>query len=92
MLDAEPLGETDVVRVAVREDEALDVVGGPADLAQLALEVVPVPGEPGVHERDALGGVDEVRGDDVVAEAVEVRGELHGRTPVLMAKRFSFHG
>ena len=51
---------------------------GSAHRRQLDLQVAPVPGKAGVDHRDALGGVDEVCGDDVVADAVQVRGEFHG--------------
>ena len=34
------------------------------------------PGEPGVDDGDALGRVDQVHGDDVVADAVEGGAEL----------------
>jgi hypothetical protein len=34
-------------------------------------------GKSGVDDRDALRDVDQVRGDDVVADAVQVGTELH---------------
>ncbi len=74
----EPLGEADVVAVAVGQDQTADVRERTTDVVELALKVVPVPGEARVDQGDALGQVDEVRGDDVVADAVQVGGELHG--------------
>ncbi len=71
-LAAQPFRETDVVAVAVGQHESADVGQRSADHGELSLKVVPVPGQPGVDEGDALGQVDEIRGDDVVAEAVEV--------------------
>ena len=71
MLEPKSFGEADVVGVAVGEHDALDVVEAAADDGQFGDEVVPVAGEPGVDDGDALGGDDEVDGDDVVADAVE---------------------
>lgn len=75
---AQPLGEPDVVAVAVGQHDAADVGQRSADLRELALQVAPVPRHPGVDESDALRQVDQVGGDDVVAQAVQVRCELHG--------------
>ena len=44
---------------------------------ELGDELVPLPGEAGVDDRDALGRVDEIDGDDVGADAVEGGAELH---------------
>ena len=89
----QPFGEADVIAVAVGEDETADVAERAADGLEFVSQVVPVPGQPGIDERDALGQIDQVRGDDVVAQSVQVRCELHG-VPfgVVMATIHSYDG
>ena len=53
-------------------------VSGRPIVVELAVQVLPVAGQARVDERDALGRIDEVGRDDVVAQAVQVRRELHG--------------
>lgn len=77
VLPPQPLGEADVVRVAVREDDAADLIDAPPHRLQLGEQVAPVAGEAGVDDGDALIRVDEVGRDDVVADAVQVRSEFH---------------
>nr|WP_017201703.1 hypothetical protein [Microbacterium barkeri] len=67
-----------MVAVAVGQDEATDVGQRTPDLCELALQIVPVTGQARVDQRDAFREVDEIGGDDVVADPVQVRGELHG--------------
>ena len=78
---AQSLGESDVVAVAVREDHAAHVVDRSPHRRQLVLQIAPVAGQPRVDHGDPLGRLDEIRGDDVVADAVEVGTELHGFSP-----------
>jgi hypothetical protein len=77
VLAAEPLGEADVVGVAVGEHHAADVGERPAHRLEFVGELVPLPREAGVDDGDALGRVDEVDGHDVGADAVEGGAELH---------------
>ena len=77
-LFAQTLREAHVVAVAVGEDDATHVGRGAPHGGELPLKIAPVAGQPGVDERDALVGVDEVRGDDVVADAVQMGTDLHG--------------
>ena len=74
---AQSLGEADVVGVAVGEHDAADVVDRAAHRGQFGGEVAPVPREARVDERDAVGGVDQVHGDDVVADSVQGWAESH---------------
>jgi len=78
-LTAQSLGEADVVSVAVGEHQTADVGERATELGQLSLQVVPVTGQPRVDESDPLGQVDQIGGDDVVSESMQVRCELHGR-------------
>ena len=71
------LGEAEMVAVAVREHDALDVVERAAHRRQLGAEIAPVTGQTGIDHGDPFGVDDEVRGDDVVADAVKVRSESH---------------
>jgi hypothetical protein len=74
---AEPFGEPDVVAVAVGQHDAAHVVERSTHAGELGDELVPVPGEARVDDGDALGGVDQVHGDDVVADAVQGGAEFH---------------
>ncbi len=76
-LGAQPLGEADVIAVAVGQDEAADIGQRTTDQFELALEVAPMPGKARIDQGDPLRQVDEVRGDDVVAQAVQAGCELH---------------
>jgi hypothetical protein len=78
-LDAEPLGEADVVGVAVGQDHCPDVVERPAHCCELRREVAPETRQPGVDDRDLRAVGDEVGVDAAVAEAVEAWGDLHSR-------------
>jgi hypothetical protein len=70
-LDAEALGETDVVGVAVRQNERPDIVEAPAHRRELGRQIAPVPGQAGVDDRDLAAVLDEVGVDAAVAETVE---------------------
>ena len=74
---AQPLGEPQVIAVAVREHDALDVLERSAHRPELGRQIAPMAGQAGVDHRDPVGSVDQVGRDDVVADAVQVRGELH---------------
>ena len=75
---AKTLGESEVVAVAVGEHDAADVVDRASHPLQFALQIAPVSRQSRVDHGDPFGGVDEVGGDDVVADAVQMRCELHG--------------
>jgi hypothetical protein len=77
----EPLGEADVIGVAVGQDERADVVERPAHGGQLLRQIGPVAGHPGVDDRDLAGLLDEIGIDVAVADAMERRGNLH--SPIL---------
>lgn len=80
--------EADVVAVTVSEDEPADVGERSAEDVQLAAQVVPVAGQTRVDEGDPLRQVDEIRGDDVVAQAMQaVAARVGVRAPSLY-KRF----
>jgi hypothetical protein len=77
VLATQPLGEADVVGVAVRQDDPGDVGRAEAERGELGEQLPAVAGQAGVDGGDALGRDDEVGGDDVVAEAVDVLADLH---------------
>ena len=84
-----------MIAVAVGEDDPADVAELASHRAELTQQVVPVPGQSGVDQGDALGGVDEVGRDDVIAEAVELGGDSHCRLLsawITMATVHSLHG
>jgi hypothetical protein len=69
----EPLGEPEVVAVAVDEDDALDIVHRSAHIGEFGLQVVPVSGHARVDDGHSFVRVDEVGGHDVVADARRCR-------------------
>src|SRR4051794_21496187 len=80
-LAAEALGEPDMVGVAVRDEQSTDIGEGPAHGLQLVQQLAPLARDAGVHDRHATGILDEVGGDDVVADPVQRGGELHADIP-----------
>jgi hypothetical protein len=62
-LFTDPLGETDVIGVRVSEDHGADVIETAAHGGELGGERVPVPGRAGVHDRDRVVVLDQVRID-----------------------------
>ena len=70
-------GKPDVVGVGVGQDEPGDVTLRPAHRGQLALQVRPEPGQPGVDDGDPAGLLDEVAVDHALADRTDTRGELH---------------
>ncbi len=78
VLAPQPLGEPGVVGVAVGEDDPAHLLQAAAEGLELADQVGPVAGQAGVDDGDALVGGDQVGGDGVVADPVQVRAELHG--------------
>jgi hypothetical protein len=79
---AQPFREPDVVGVPVGEDDSADVGEWSAEPPHFGEQVPPVPGQAGVDQGDAIVGVDQVGGDDVVADAVQMWTESHGLPPV----------
>lgn len=77
---AQPLGEADVITVAVRQDEPTDVVDTLSERLQFTLQVVPMTGEARIDEGDSLRQINEIGGDDVVAQAMQMRRELRGES------------
>jgi hypothetical protein len=65
--------------MSVGEQHGLDVMEGPARSAQMFLQLGEVSGQPGVDEDQAVGVIDQVEVDDVVAEAVDAGSDLTGR-------------
>src|SRR5699024_7582111 len=76
-VSAQSCSESDVVAVAVREDVGFAVCSASADLGKSALQIVPVPGEPRVDERDAGIVNDQVGGDDVISDTTKSRYKFH---------------
>lgn len=76
-LDARPLGEADVVAVAVGEHDAADVGELPPQSGELAPQPPVVACEPRVDDGDAVGLGDEVHRDHVVPDAVDSLRDLH---------------
>ena len=52
-LATQPLGKADVVGVAVRQDDAANVIERPAHGGELGRQVAPIAGQAGVDDRDA---------------------------------------
>ena len=77
-LQAEAIREADVVGVAMGDQQGAYVGERAAHRCQLGEEVVPLAGEACVDDGHAAGILDQVGGDDVVADAVERWRELHG--------------
>ncbi len=77
-LAACPLGESDVVRVAVGQDDGPDVLEAAAHRRELGRQVRPVARHPGVDDRDLTALLDEVRVDDAAPEPMDPIADLHG--------------
>ena len=77
VVTAKTLGEADVIGVAVGQDQPANVAHGSAHCLQLGLEVAPLAGNAGIDQCHSAVFLDEVGRDDVVADAVEGRRELH---------------
>jgi hypothetical protein len=77
VLAAQPLGETNMIRIAMSEDDSSNVAGGPTQRVEFGDEVLPVTGKTCIHNRDPLWGYNEIDGNDVVADAVKRVAELH---------------
>ena len=74
------------------EHDAADVRDRTAHAGQLSLQIVPVAGQSGVDDGDAVLVVDQVGRDDVVADAVQVRAESHrGHLVVIMLMMAKIH-
>src|SRR3954451_9301362 len=80
-LATEALGEPDMVGVAMRDEHRTDIREGPAHGLQLVQQLAPLARHPGVDDRHATGILDEVGGDDVVADPVQRGRELHADIP-----------
>jgi hypothetical protein len=72
------LGEADVVRMAVRQDDRLDVVKHSAHRREFGRQVRPVAGHRGVDDRDLAPLPQEVAVHEAVAEAMDAVRDLHG--------------
>ena len=55
-----------------------DVVDRPPDARQLGVQVTPLPRQAGVDEKYPLRGNHQIKCDDIVADAVKRRTQLHG--------------
>ena len=76
-LAMEARGESDVVGVAVRQDDRTDVVERPTHLGERVDELAPLSGQAGIDDGDLAGILDQVTVDDIRADLVEGRRELH---------------
>ncbi|GES21596.1 hypothetical protein Aple_044920 [Acrocarpospora pleiomorpha] len=59
------------------EDDAPHFLDGPPHRLEFNEQIAPVSGQSGIDDGHALGRLDEIRGHDVVADAVEVRSKFH---------------
>ena len=76
-LATQPLGKADVVGVAVRQDDAANVIEGPAHGGELLRQVAPIAGQAGVDDRDRTAVLDEVAVHEAGAQPVQGWGDLH---------------
>ena len=74
------------------QDHRPDVLEGPAHRGELGQEVRPVPGHPGVDDRDEARLLDEVGVDEAGAEAMDAVRDLHRRILTAGADRGSCGG
>lgn len=70
--------EVDVVVVVVGQDEVVDVGQWMFDFCEFVLQIVLVIGQVCVDQCDVFWEVDEIGGDDVVVDLVQVWGEFYG--------------
>jgi len=73
---AGPLGEADVILVAMGQDDRAHVGERPADRGELTRQVAPVRGRAGIDDRDGAVILEDVAGDDLIPEAADPRRDL----------------
>jgi hypothetical protein len=69
----EPLGEPEMVAVAMGEHDAANAVHRSAHARELSVQVVSLTGQTRVDDGHAFIGVDEVGGHDVISDAMPAR-------------------
>ena len=74
-------GDPSVIGVSMRQHDRRDVVEPAADLPQRRLDLVPVAGHAGVHDRHPASVGDKVEVDALAAEPVDARRELDAHSP-----------
>jgi hypothetical protein len=74
---ADPLGEPDVVRVAVGQDDRPDIVERAAHRGQLARKIAKIRRRARIDDRHLATGLDEVRVDEAVSQSPDARPDLH---------------
>ena len=77
MVATEPLGEADVIGIAVGQYHAADVGDRAAHLGELGQEIAPLAGHAGVDQRELAVLLDEVGVDEVGSNPVQRGRELH---------------
>ena len=86
MVTPQALRETDMVDVAVGQQDRRDIVERAAHGVELGCEIVPQAGQTGIDDRHPAALFDEVAVDEARgAEPMEMRGQLH-------AEHLSFAG
>jgi hypothetical protein len=73
----EPLRETNVVGVAMRQYDAPNVIKRVAELRQLLLKLTPMAGQTSVDDGEPGGVLNQVTVDDIGANAVQTACEPH---------------
>ena len=71
------LGEANVIRVPVGQDDRLDVFDSVTHRSQLAGKIGVIRRQAGVDDRDRSALLDEIARDAVIAQSVQGWSELH---------------